>query len=86
MSKVTKTRIYDDEKEYTFELYENTEPINIGDYYLFWFGSWCIAQCETLSEHREINPNGIVKQKNIIDFVAGFWKNCFKIKSTNYNL
>ena len=31
MSKVTKTRIYDDEKEYTFELYENTEPINIGN-------------------------------------------------------
>lgn len=72
--------------EYEFDCHEFTEPINIGDAYVFWFdfiGTPTI--CRTESEMLEINENEI-KSTAVLDFVSGFWKKCFKIKNTNFDI
>lgn len=83
-----KTRVEGyDSKEFDFECYENTEPIEIGDNYLFFFaGTAGVEQCCTENEKEEINENDRVKDDNNfkIDLVTGFWRNCYKIKTTNF--
>ena len=73
--------------EFEFECYENTEPINLGDKYIFFFAGMVDVQvCDSDTVHYEINPNDRVYDKNKIDFVTGFWKKCYKIKSTDFDL
>lgn len=82
----TKIEDSDSDKEFDFECFENTEPIEIGDKYLFFFGGIAdVGTCKSEEEQKEINLNDSVKDYTKIDLVTGFWKNCYKIKSTNYN-
>ena len=82
-----KTIIENDKLEHNFECYENTEPIAIGDSYLFFFAQTaCIGVCNSENEKLEINPNDRVKNMDIIDLVTGFWKNCYKIKTTDFDI
>ena len=78
------------DKEFDFECYENTEPIEIGDKFLFFFvGIASVQECCSEKEKYEINPNDRIRDdKNLetLDLVTGFWKNCFKIKTTNFDL
>lgn len=83
-----KVKIYSDpnEGEYDFECYENTEHINQGDYFLFYFaGIYDIGKCESDKEEYEVNKNDRTPDLNKIDLVTGFWTNCYKIKSTNFD-
>jgi hypothetical protein len=83
----TKVESDDSGKEYKFECYDNTEPINIGDNYLFFFaGIVDISECSSENEKKEINPNNRKRDNTKIDLVTGFWKKCYKIKSTNFDL
>ena len=76
----------DENIEYEFECYENTEPINMGDKFLFFFGDITdIGICDSERSKTEINQNDRVRDSNTIDLVTGFWQNCFKIKSTDFN-
>lgn len=82
-----KTKIEGYSKEYEFECYNNTEPIEIGDNFIFFFGGIAdVQKCDSETMKFEINPNDLVKNENIIDLVTGFWRNCYKIKSTNFDL
>lgn len=83
-----KTKIEDlGEQKFEFECFENTEPINIEDIYLFFFDAVAfVARCETEQEKEEINPNNKEIQMDKIDLVYNFWKNCYKIKSTDLDL
>lgn len=79
------TEIYGYEGTYTFECYDNNEPINVGDDFLFFFwGSANVGTCESEEEAEEINPNDREYDYSKIDLVTGFWKNCYKIKKTNF--
>ena len=70
---------------YHFECYDNTEPINVGDQFLFFFaGVANVGLCETEEEKIEINPNSRTEPAKPLDFITGFWQNCYKIKSTNF--
>ena len=81
------TKIYpDDGVVHTFECYENTEPIQVGDYYIyFMWGGASVMKCSTETEKHEINPNDIVCT-GVLDLVTGFWKQCYKIKTTTLDL
>ena len=82
-----KTKIEGYEEEFDFECYESTEPIKIGDKYIFFFGGIADVQvCDSENVKVEINKNDRVKDNTKIDLVTGFWRNCFKIKSTNFDL
>jgi hypothetical protein len=85
--KTFKTKVEDGgDVEYEFQCYENTEPIEIGDKFLFFFaGIADIGVCQSEHEKEEINQNDRIRDKNSIDFVTGFWKKCYKIKSTNFD-
>lgn len=73
------------EREYNFECYDNTTPIEIGDKYIFFFGGIVDVQiCDTESVKAEVNKHDRPK-KDMIDLVHGFWRNCFKIKSTDFD-
>ncbi len=88
MKKFT-TKISNDKSElnYDFECFENTEPIEIGDRFLFFFaGSADVQECCSENEKSEINPNDREYQHDKIDMVYGFWKRCYKIKSTNFDV
>ena len=88
-TRIIRTKLYgdEDEREYTFEVYKNTEPIKAGDYFLFYYCGYHIEKCEHEGEEYELNPNNhVAKPETVIDLVTGFWKNCWKIKKTNYNL
>ena len=75
------------DKEFNFECYDNTEPIEIGDNYLFFFaGIADVQKCISENEKFEINKNDRIRDNFTIDLVTGFWRNCYKIKSTNFNL
>jgi hypothetical protein len=75
------------EEKFDFECYPNTEPIEIGDYFLFFFaGIADVGKCTSENEKLEINPNDRVRDGKTIDLVTGFWKNCYKIKSTSFDL
>ena len=81
------TRVEGHEGEFTFECHENIEPIDIGDKYIFFFGGIADVQvCDSEAVKYEINPNDRVKDWTKIDLVTGFWKNCYKIKTTNFDL
>lgn len=80
-----KTKIEGHEEEFEFECHENTTPIEIGDKFLFFFaGIADVGVCGSEEEKAEINKNDRIKNPAKIDLVTGFWRNCFKIKSTNY--
>lgn len=82
-----KTKIEGHEEEFDFECYENTHPINIGDKFIFFFAGISDVQvCDSESVKLEINKNNRVKDHTRIDLVSGFWQNCFKIKSTSFDL
>lgn len=80
-------KIEDDNKYHYFELYPNTEPINVGDWYLFYFaGRADITKCYNEIERQQCNFNPNYSSDAAIDLVENFWKKCFKIKNTSYNL
>ena len=82
-----KTKIEGHEKEFDFECFENTEPIEIGDKFIFFFGGMVDVQiCDSETVKIEINKKNKVKDHTKIDFTSGFWQNCYKIKSTNFDL
>ena len=82
----TKIKGHSDE-EFNFECYENTEPIEIGDKFIFFFaGIADVQECCSEQEKIEININNRVKDESKIDLTTGFWKKCYKIKSTNFDL
>ena len=71
---------------YTFDCYENTEPIEIGDQYIYLFwGTYEVLVCASENERFEINVNSRVANPNSIDLVTNFWQNCYKIKSTDFD-
>jgi len=75
------------DKEFDFECYENNVPIEIGDKFIFFFAGVADVQiCDSENIKYEINKNDRVKDVTKIDLVTGFWKNCYKIKSTNFDL
>ena len=75
------------DQEFDFECYENTEPIEIGDPYIFFFaGIADVQNCISEGMKEEINPNNRTVDNTKIDLVTGFWRNCYKIKSTNFDL
>lgn len=58
----------------------------MGDYFLFYFaGIVDVSCCQSENEKYEINPNNH-KSEASIDLVTGFWKSCYKIKHTDFNL
>lgn len=80
-----KTKIEGHEGEFDFECYENTEPIEIGDKYIFFFGGIASVQiCDSEREKEEINKHNRPYRFDIIDLTHNFWTVCFKIKSTNF--
>jgi len=82
-----KTKVEGHDEEFDFECYDNTETIEVGDKFLFFFGGIADVQvCGSEAEKLEINKNDRVQDYTKIDLVTGFWKNCYKIKSTNFNL
>jgi hypothetical protein len=82
-----KTKIEGFNDEFNFECYPNTHPIEIGDKYIFFFcGIADVQICDSENVKYEINKNDRVRNPNIIDAVTGFWKRCYKIKSTNFDL
>ncbi len=88
MVKFDNVKLENYEGFWNFECYKNTEPINIGDVFIFTFaGTICIDICQSKEEQYEINQNDRVRNEKIaIDLVTGFWKNCYKIKTTNFDL
>jgi hypothetical protein len=83
----TKIESSDSNEEFNFECFENTEPIEIGDHFLFFFaGIADVGKCFSENEKYEINPNDRVRDHSKIDLVTGFWQKCYKIKSTNFDL
>ena len=83
----TKVECSDSKKEYTFECYDNTETIEIGEYFLFFFGGIAdIGKCQSVSEQSEINQHNRDKRHDVIDLTHGFWKQCYKIKTTDFDL
>jgi len=82
-----KTKIEGLDKEFDFECYENTEPIEIGDKFLFFFGGIAdVRECCSDHEKEVINSNNRVRDAYNIDLVTGFWKQCYKIKSTDFDI
>ncbi len=77
----------DSKEEFEFECYPNTEPIEIGEYFLFFSaGIADVGKCSSEHEKSEINQHNRPKQENLIDCTYNFWRNCYKIKTTNFNL
>lgn len=75
------------EQVFNFDCHENTEPIIIGDPYLFFFaGTADVTVCQSAKEMAEVNKNNRVKDNTKIDLVTGFWNRCYKIKSTDFDL
>lgn len=42
--------------------------------------------CDSENVKSEINKHDRPKKEDIIDLVHGFWRNCYKIKNTNFNI
>tara|TARA_R110000772_G_scaffold17946_3_gene50138 strand:+ start:223634 stop:223909 length:276 start_codon:yes stop_codon:yes gene_type:complete len=73
--------------KYDFEVYDNTEIINLGDKFIFFFaGIVDVQACIGESMKEEINPNDRVYDITKLDWTTGFWEKCYKIKSTNFDL
>lgn len=85
-NKVLHITLEGEKRDYSFEVAQRDIEINVGDYYIFYFaGEWNICKCDSVEQKYEINPNNH-QSDCAIDFVSGFWKNCFKILNTNYDL
>ncbi len=53
----------------------------MNDAYLFMYeDELCISICSSVEEMNNINLTNMTKQN------PGFWKQCFKIKTTNFDL
>lgn len=75
------------EKEYNFLCYENTETIEIGDKYIFFFnGIADIQVCDSENVKSEVNKKDRPYNRKVIDLVYRFWKRCYKIKETDFDL
>ena len=75
------------ETEFDFLCYENTEPIEIGDKFIFFFaGIADVQECCSENEKAVINKHDRPYQQDKIDLVHNFWCKCYKIKSTNFDL
>jgi len=82
-----KTKIEGFNDEFNFECYENTEPINIGDKFIFFFGDIADVQvCDSEKVRSEVNKHDRPYNEDKIDFVYNFWTKCYKIKNTNFDL
>ena len=82
-----KTKVEGHQSEFNFVCHENTEPIKIGDKFIYFFcGIADVQVCDSESVENEINQNDRVKDNSIIDLVTGFWRNCYKIESTDFDL
>lgn len=82
-----RTKIEGHSGEFDFECYDNTEPIEIGEKFIFFFGGIADVQvCDLETTKFEINKNDRVRDDSKIDLVTGFWQRCYKIKSTNFDL
>ena len=82
-----KTKIEGYEGDFEFKCYDNTVPIEIGEEYIFFFcGIADVQVCDSETVKSEINKHDRPLKNNVIDFVHGFWKKCYKIKTTNFNL
>jgi hypothetical protein len=83
----TKIENSDLNKEFEFECYENDINIEIGDKYIFFFAGIADIQiCDSENIKSEINKHNRPKNNDVIDLVYNFWRNCYKIKSTNFDL
>lgn len=72
------------EEEYVFKCFNNTEHIEIGDIYIYFFDGIADVQiCDLESTKKQINKNEI-KSLHPLSLVEGFWQNCYKICSTNF--
>jgi len=77
----------DSGKEYNFECEDNTFPIEMDDFYLFFFaGIADIGRCQSENEKYEINKNDRKHRTDVIDLTTGFWKKCYKIRKTDFDL
>ena len=75
-----------EDQQFNFECYDNTETIEIGDAFLFFFAGIADVQiCDSENMKEELNPNDRVST-GFGDLVTGFWKNAYKIKETDFNL
>lgn len=82
-----KTKVEGYSKEFEFECFDNTEPIEIGDNFIFFFGGIAdVQKCTSDTTKYEINQNNHEPKPDTIDLVTNFWRNCYKIKSTNFDL
>ena len=83
----TKVDSSDSNKKFDFTCEDNTTPIEIDDYFIFFFaGIADVQKCLTEEMKYEINQNDRVLDNSKIDLVTGFWRNCYKIKTTNFDL
>ena len=87
-TKVERESDEESDEEFEFECYENTEPIKMGDAYIFFI--WGISDvqiCDSEIIEKEISRNDRVHDTTkAMDLITGFWKKCYKIKSTNFDL
>lgn len=75
------------DEEFEFECYENTEHISVEDVFILFFaGVADVQKCNSKKEEEEINQNDRKRDYRKIDLVTGFWRNCYKIKNTNFDL
>jgi hypothetical protein len=85
-----KVKVYssDIKEDFDFECYPNDEPIEIGDYLLYFFaGIADVSKCENETEKSEVNKHDRPRKENcVMDLTHGFWRNCYKIKNTNFDL
>ncbi len=66
-----KTKVEGHEGEFNFVCYENTEPINIGDKYIYFFWGMADVQvCDSENCRFEINQNDRVEDFSVLDFLA----------------
>lgn len=81
------TKIEGHTEIFHFECHENTEPICIGDKFLFFFcGIADVQVCDSEAMEREVNFNDKKQDFTRIDLTFNFWKDCYKIKTTNFVL
>lgn len=75
------------DQEFDFECYENTETIEIGDKFIFFFGGIADVQtCDNEAVKSEVNKHNRPYQQDKIDLTHSFWTKCYKIKKTNFDL
>lgn len=83
----TKIDSSNSDEEFDFECYDNDFPIEIGNKFIFFFAGIADVQiCDSESVKLEINKHNRPRKEDCIDLVHNFWRNCYRIKSTNFDL